>query len=75
MFALRLAVGSSMSSVEASPEMVRSMIDVAVMKKGIDSQKVQGEAAVKLIEEAGEAVPQPVVARSSELGQMIDVYA
>ena len=51
------------------------MIDVAVMRKGLDSQKMQGEAAVKLIEEAGEVAPAPPPsARGAGLGQLIDIY-
>ena len=65
-----------MSSVEnLRGEALAQAIDVAVLRKGLDTVEAQGEAAVELIEEAGEVVEQaPLKAHSGELGQLIDIY-
>jgi len=65
-----------MSSVEnLKGEALAQAIDVAVLRKGLDVVEAQGEAAVELIEQAGEVASQaPVRAHSAELGQLIDFY-
>ncbi|MCP4680013.1 MAG: putative motility protein [Deltaproteobacteria bacterium] len=65
-----------MSSVQnLRGEALAQAVEVAVLKEGLDTAKVQGEAAVKLIEEAGDAVPKPpVVAKNPALGQLVDFY-
>jgi hypothetical protein len=57
-------------------EALQQAIDVAVVKKGLDNVEMQGEAAVKLIDDAGQAA-QPKAVRSAkhpDLGHLIDTY-
>ncbi len=67
-----------MSSVSLKGEVLGRALDVAVAKKGLEAIEMQGEAAVDLIEQAGEvarsAKAPPVRARASHLGQLIDTY-
>ena len=66
-----------MSSVGAlNGEALQQAVEVAVMRKGLDAQEAQGEASVKLIEQAGEvAAPQRVRAGGHpDLGNLIDTY-
>ncbi len=53
---------------------VRQAIEVAVMRQGLDVQEAQGEAAVQLIEEAGQVTQAASAALASDTGQLIDVY-
>lgn len=57
-------------------EALQQAIDVAVLKKGIENTEMQGEAAVQLIEEAGQAAQQTraVKAGHPDLGNLIDTY-
>ena len=57
-------------------EALAQAIDVAVMKKGLENVEMQGEAAVQLIENAGQtAAPPPVrSAKHPDLGNLIDTY-
>jgi hypothetical protein len=69
--------GSFMSAVgPLKGEALAQAIDVAVMKKGLDNVEMQGEAAVKLIEDAGQAAaPRAVRApKHPDLGNLIDTY-
>jgi len=57
-------------------EALAQAIDVAVMKKGLENVEMQGEAAVELIENAGETShPRAVkAAKHPDLGNLIDTY-
>jgi hypothetical protein len=57
-------------------EALQQAVDVAVLKKGLDNMEMQGEATVKLIEEAGEAAAPKTVraAKHPDLGNLIDTY-
>jgi hypothetical protein len=66
---------SSIGSLKG--EALNQAIDVAVMKKGLEAAEMEGEAAVSLIEQAGEVAPPPTPLRSSghpDLGNLIDTY-
>lgn len=57
-------------------EALQQAVDVAVLRKGLDAQKMEGEAAVQLIEQADAASP-PQPMRSGnhpDLGNLIDTY-
>ena len=57
-------------------EALQQAVDVAILKKGIDAEKMQGEAAVQLIEDAGQAVQTQSVRspKHPDLGHLIDTY-
>ncbi len=57
-------------------EALQQAIEVAVMKKGLDNVEMQGEAAVQLIEDAGQvaAPTRAVKAGHPDLGNLIDTY-
>lgn len=67
-----------MSSISLKGELLGRALDVAVAKKGLETVEMQGEAAVQLIEQAGEvaktAKAPPVRAHASHLGRLIDTY-
>lgn len=66
-----------MSSVGAlKGEALQQAVEVAVLRKGLDVQEAQGEAAVQLIEQAGAAAaPRRVRAGGHpDLGNLIDTY-
>lgn len=57
-------------------EALQQAVDVAVLKKRLDAEKMQEEAAVRLIEDAGQ-VAETQSARSPkhpDLGRLIDIY-
>ncbi len=54
-------------------EALQQAVEVAVLRKGLDTIEAQGEAAVELIEQAGVPAP-PVLAKNPALGQLIDTY-
>ena len=57
-------------------EALQQAIEVAVVKKGIENVEMQGEAAVQLIEDAGEVArtQRAVRAGHPDLGNLIDTY-
>ncbi len=57
-------------------EALQQAIEVAVLRKGLDAQEMEGEAAVKLIEQAGTAAaPGPLRSGGHpDLGNLIDTY-
>ncbi len=65
-----------MSDVSAvKGEALRQAVDVAVLREGLDAMEMQGEAAVELIESAGDVVEEPPpVPQSLHSGQLIDIY-
>ncbi len=64
---------SSIGNIEG--EAFQQAVDVAVLRKGLDVAEMQGEAAVELIESAGDAAaPPPVMPKGLRMGQLIDVY-
>ena len=66
-----------MSSVDSlQGDALQQAVEVAVLKKGLDTEEMKGEAAVRLIEESGQAVA-PTRVRpggNPDLGNLIDVY-
>ncbi|MDJ0762195.1 MAG: putative motility protein [Myxococcota bacterium] len=66
-----------MGSVDkVSGEVLGQAIDVAVLRKGLDVMEANGEAAVELIESAGEVTQKaPPISKSPHLGQLVDFYA
>jgi hypothetical protein len=57
-------------------EALQQAIDVAVLRKGLDAQEMEGEASIKLIEQAGSvAAPRPLRGGGHpDLGNLIDTY-
>lgn len=63
-----------MSEIRLSPDALRLSMEVATLRKGLDSMEMQGEAAVALIDSV--PTPAPIrVASPSHLGTMVDFYA
>jgi len=57
-------------------EALQQAVEIAVMRKGLDAVEMEGEAAVELIEQAGQIAP-PRRARGGghpDLGNLIDTY-
>jgi hypothetical protein len=73
---LNEGVTKSMNSISnLKGEALATAIDVAVLKKGFDAQKIEGQAAVELIEESGDvAPPKRAAGQGPHLGQLIDIY-
>lgn len=64
---------SSVGSLKG--EALQQAIDVAVMKKGLETAEMEGEAAVDLIEQAGDvAAPTLRAGGHPDLGNLIDTY-
>ena len=53
---------------------LRQAMEIAVMREGLDAQKAEGEAAVKLIEAAGQVSRAAATSLSSSSGQYVDRY-
>jgi hypothetical protein len=50
-------------------------VQVAVARKALDQQELQGAAAIKMIQSAGQvAAGDPMVAAATGLGGSIDIY-
>ena len=66
-------ISGILASKQAS---VASQIDFAVARKMLDQQQMQGDAAVKMIQDAGKiAAGDPMVAAATGLGGQLDVTA
>jgi len=64
---------SDISAVKG--EALRQAVDVAVLREGLDTMEMQGEAAVELIESAGDVIQEaPPPPQSLHSGQLIDIY-
>lgn len=65
-----------MSTDSIQSAQTSSSITIAVVKKQMDIQKQAGDAAVKLIEQAGQSFEQRLsAANRGTSGQGLDVYA
>jgi hypothetical protein len=56
-----------------APGQLNSDISVSVLKKALDASRQQGAAAVQLIDNAGIQAGDPLVAKATGLGGLIDV--
>lgn len=69
----------SLNQASLSPAATASAIDTAVAAKALNAQRQQGDAAVQLIDSAGQSgSPQPgdaLVAKATGLGSLLDVTA
>ncbi len=67
---------SDISSIKG--EALHQAVEVAVLRKGLDAAEMEGEAAVRLIDQAGEVTVQsPPKVRPGghpDLGNLIDTY-
>lgn len=64
-----------MSDVRLNPDALHLSMEVATLRKGLDTMKMKGDAAVDLIESAGAAAPPVRAASPSHLGNLVDFYA
>jgi hypothetical protein len=64
-----------MSSVgPVNGDALQQAIDVAVLRKGLDAQEMEGQASVQLIEQAGAAAAPRRAGGHPDLGNLIDTY-
>ena len=59
-------------------EALHQAVEVAVLRKGLDAAEMEGEAAVKLIDQSGEVAASPPAkirpGGHPDLGNLIDTY-